>query len=130
LAGPEGRGERDVVAVPKATLVWPAATRRVDGPGAVRILQAPQPTPTTVATVVAGWSPGQWQRLSVGAGAKGPRVYDWAAVRVVASRDQWPGPPLWLLARRSITDPIDLAYYLADAPADTPLAMLAQVAGS
>jgi SRSO17 transposase len=125
----EQRGERYVMAVPQATRVWPAQTRVVPGPGRLQILQAPQPAPEPVADVVAGWDSTQWQRLTVGAGAKGPRVYDWAAVPVVASRQQWPGPALWLLARRSVTDPTDLAYYLANAPADTPLAVLAQVAG-
>jgi SRSO17 transposase len=126
----EQRGERYVVAVPHSTLVWPAATRVVPGPGRMHILQAPQPAPQTVAQVVAGWDAAQWQRQTVGAGAKGPRVYDWAALLVVASRQQWPGPPLWLLARRSTSDPTDLAYYLAHAPADTPLHVLADVAGS
>ncbi len=129
LAALEERGERYVIAVPKTTLVWPQTTRLVPGPGTLHILHAPQPAPEPVAQVVAGWDAGVWQRLTVGAGAKGPRVDDWAAVQGVASRDQWPGPTLWLLVRRSVTNPDDLAYYLADAPADTPLAVLAQVAG-
>jgi len=32
------------------------------------------------------------------------------------------------LARRSISDPLDIAHYLSNAPADTPLLKLAQVA--
>jgi SRSO17 transposase len=36
---------------------------------------------------------------------------------------------LWLLARRSLSDPGELAYYLCFAPADTPLTTLVQVAG-
>lgn len=130
LTGLEARGERYVVAVPKSTLVWPAGTRLIAGRGAVHILQAPSPVPVTVAATVAGWEAAQWQRLRVGAGAKGQRMYDWAAARVVTHRDQWPGPVRWLLARRAITDPTDVAYYLADAPPDTPLAVLAQVASS
>lgn len=129
LAGLEARGERYVVAVPKSTLVWPDGTRLVPGPGTVRILQAPTPTPVAVASVVDGWSAARWPRPAVADGAKGPRAYDWAAARVVASREGWPGPDLWLLARRSLTDPTALAYYLAQAPADTPLTVLAEVAG-
>ena len=34
-----------------------------------------------------------------------------------------------MLARRSATDPTDLAYYLAAAPAKTPLRELARIAG-
>ena len=130
LAALEAHGTHYVMAVASTTLVWPAGTAVVPGPGRVRILQAPAPFPQPVAAVVAGWDPAMWQRLVVGAGSKGPRVYDWAAVRVVAQRDQWPGPELWLLARRSPADPTDLAYYLAWAPADTPLAVLAHVAAS
>jgi len=35
-----------------------------------------------------------------------------------------------LLARRSITKPDEMAYYLSNAPEDTPLLTLAQVAGA
>lgn len=63
-------------------------------------------------------------------GEKGPRTYDWAYARVVESRDGLPGPDAWLLARRSLSDPIDIAYYLSNAPIDTPLLKLAQVAST
>ena len=130
LAALEARAVRYVVAVPKATLVWPEGTRVVDGGSGLRILQAASPHPQPVSTVVAGWEATAWQRLTVAAGAKGPRTYDWAAARVVASREGWPGPSLWLLARRSLADPTDIAYYLANAPTDVPLLTLAQVAAA
>ena len=34
------------------------------------------------------------------------------------------------MARRSLNDPTDIAYYLSNAPADTPLLKLAQVAST
>ncbi len=37
------------------------------------------------------------------------------------------GPDAWLLARRSLSDPTDIAYYLSNAPVDTPLLKLAQI---
>jgi SRSO17 transposase len=93
-----------------------------------------------VSAVVAALPPQAWQRLAVGQGEKGPRSYDWAAVRIVEKRGAVPGPEGWLpvcvrtrtgrLARRSISDPTELAYYLSNAPADTPLPMLAEVAGA
>src|SRR5262249_11438885 len=52
------------------------------------------------------------------------------ACRVVDKLGDAPGPARWLLARRSVSDPTDLAYYLANAPADTPLATLARVAAA
>lgn len=129
LAALEAGSHRYVLAVPSSTLVWGADTRVVAGSGRLGVLAA-APQPRSVAVLVAEWAARAWQRLTVGAGSTGPRVFDWAAARVVANRDQWPGPTLWLLARRSPADPSDLAYYLASAPADTPLAELARVAAS
>ena len=57
-------------------------------------------------------------------------TYDWACQRVVESRDGLPGPDAWLIARRSLSDPTEIAYYLSNAPADTPLLKLAQVAST
>jgi SRSO17 transposase len=88
------------------------------------------PPPTTVAALVATWPAEQWDRFSVAEGEKGPRVYDWGRVRVVESRDQLPGPDVWLLARRSVSDPTEVAYYLAWAPPDATLRELAQVAAT
>ena len=130
LAALEAQDRRYVMAVPATTRVWPADTRVVAVSDRLHVLQATAPGPAAVAAVVAGWEQDAWQRLVVGPGSKGPRVYDWAAARVVASRAGWPGPTLWLLARRSVTDPTEVAYYLAQAPADTPLATVARVAAS
>jgi SRSO17 transposase len=70
----------------------------------------------------------QWLRLSAGDGAKGKRLYDW--VRVPLWRLGWPANVgFWLLARRSLSDPDELAYYVCVAPTDTSLATLVQVAG-
>jgi SRSO17 transposase len=72
--------------------------------------------------------PERWLRLSAGEGSKGRRLYDW--VRVSLWRWGWPANVgFWLLARRSLSDPTDLAFYVCFAPADTPLATLVQVAG-
>jgi SRSO17 transposase len=70
---------------------------------------------------------GDWQRLSAGDGEKGPRLYDWAAVPVRPLRER--GWAHWLLVRRSIADPSEVAYYVCFAPSDTSLAELVRVAG-
>ena len=49
---------------------------------------------------------------------------------MVESRNGLPGPDAWLIARRSISDPTEIAYYLSNAPADMPLLKLAQVAST
>jgi SRSO17 transposase len=72
--------------------------------------------------------PAQWLRLSAGEGSKGRRLYNW--VRVPLWRLGWPANVgFWLLARRSISDPTDLAFYVCFAPAATSLATLVRVAG-
>jgi SRSO17 transposase len=73
-------------------------------------------------------APEAWQRLSAGWGAKGPRLYDWARIRLF--RLGWPGWEHWLLVRRSISKPTELAYYVVFAPEGTSLSELVRVAGS
>src|SRR3954462_1094571 len=76
--------------------------------------------------------PRAWRRLSAGAGTKGERLYDWARVRLVPPPDGGGGGPpreRWLLVRRSIADPADLAYFVVFAPAGLRLLDLARVAG-
>ena len=51
-----------------------------------------------------------WNRCSAGDGAKGPRVYDWALVEIRPLKE--PGKGYWLLARRSVAKPEELAYYV------------------
>src|SRR3954468_22524177 len=69
-----------------------------------------------------------WRRLSAGAGAHGPREYDWARIPI---RTGWrPGRGHWLLARRSISDPTEIAYYLCYGPRRSTLLDLAWIAGS
>ncbi|MFD3729085.1 IS701 family transposase [Streptomyces sp. NPDC058671] len=73
-----------------------------------------------------------WQRLSCGDGAKGPRIYDWAAARLPAVWEfdgDEPTRQRWMLARRSITKPDELAYFLASAPLQATLADLVRIAG-
>ena len=130
-------GHYYVLAVSSNTPVWrerPAVespTEDAEGrPHTKPRLANDAPPPTTVAAVVAEWPEGQWSRLTVAEGEKGPRIYDWAYARIVESRDGLPGPDAWLLARRSLSDPTDIAYYLSNAPVDTPLLKLAQIAST
>jgi SRSO17 transposase len=69
-----------------------------------------------------------WRRISAGAGAHGPREYDWARVPI---RIGWArGRGHWLLARRSISDPTQIAYYVCYGPRRSSLADLAWTAGA
>lgn len=74
----------------------------------------------------------RWRRLSVGAGAHGPREYDWARLPI---RHHWrAGRGHWLLARRSLTRNTkgehEVAYYVCYGPRRSGLVDLAWVAGS
>jgi SRSO17 transposase len=51
-------------------------------------------------------------------------------VRVIESREGFAGPEVWLLVRRSVSDPNERAYYFAYAPQTSSLLTLAQVAGT
>lgn len=80
-----------------------------------------------VAAVTADLPDSAWQRLSVGDGTKGPRDYDWAWLPVTGLRV--PDWNHWLLARRSLSDPAEVAWYLVDGPPGTTLEETAVVAG-
>ena len=86
------------------------------------------PQPEAVATVAARLAPPQWERRSCGQGAKGPRVYDWAWVRLAEPAAA--GWERWLLVRRSIDRPEELAYYRVFGPVGTLLAEAVRVAGT
>ena len=68
----------------------------------------------------------EWQTLSAGDGAKGPRLYEWA--RIACLSWQMPGQR-WLLLRRSLSD-AKLAYYVCYAPPGTAMEELVRVAGT
>lgn len=113
--GLEARGQAYVVAVRRNQTVsrWPP-----HGPiGQVRV--------EALATAV---DAAAWERLSCGTGTQGERVYDWLAVPLrPALVEGWTHT---LLVRRPLTKPEDMAYYLAYAPDETPLAAIVRVAGT
>ena len=75
-------------------------------------------------------APHDWQRLSAGDGSKGPRLYDWALVRLAAPSAA--GFEQALVIRRPLDaphDPKKLAYSLTFAPVGTLFETLIAVAG-
>jgi SRSO17 transposase len=109
----EAREQPSVVAVSGKTSVWAGWTQQRVGALLDALRQDPE---------------ADWQRLSAGNGAKGPRVFDWCQVPLT--------PPLpdgfarWLLVRRSLDEAEELTAYTVVAPTGTPLQTLARVAGS
>ena len=83
----------------------------------------------TAKELAAGLSPDAWRRFAAGQASKGPRLLDWARIRLFrlpsAPRDH-----CRLIRRsRSITDPTDVAFYVTFAPVIAVLPKLAVVAG-
>jgi len=83
----------------------------------------------TAAAIAASLAPRAWRDLTVAEGAQGPRTYQVAALRVWESRDGLPGRACWLLLRRNL-DGGEARYYLSNAPEDTALLTVAQVAAA
>ncbi len=71
-----------------------------------------------------------WKRLSCGDGVKGLRLYDWAIASLADTGTAADGYTRWLLIRRSITDPDQLAYYLCYGPCQSTDEELIRVAGA
>ena len=85
-------------------------------------------TTSRVDALIAKLPARSWRRLSCGDGAHGPRRYDWAAIPI--RRTFGPDRRGWVLARRSISDPTDIAYYVCFGPRGTRLRELVLVAGT
>ena len=85
-------------------------------------------TTTRVDQLIATVRPGAWVRMSCGDGAHGPRMYDWA--RVPIRRAFGTDRRGWVLARRSISDPTEIAYYVCYGKRGTRLRALVRVAGT
>lgn len=72
----------------------------------------------------------KWERFPAKIGTKGPILYDWARVRIQETREGEEGPEGWLMFRRSIYDPTDVAFYLSNTPESVDLKTLARIASS
>jgi SRSO17 transposase len=127
----ESLEQRYVVEVPVTTAVWtadptscvPAASGRGRRPTAPA-----RDAVRTVAALAAELPGSAWQALQVREGASGPLVFEFAAVRVWSMRHRKPGPPAWVLIRRSLEEQPEYKYYVSNACAETLLGTLALVA--
>jgi SRSO17 transposase len=69
-----------------------------------------------------------WQLLSCGSGAKGERVYQWALAPLLSiSLEE---RQRWLLVRRKVDEPAEMAFYLVFASTETTLEEMVRVAGT
>ena len=124
-------GQRYVLEVPVSWVFWTA-----DPAGSIPAYSGRGRKPTaptrdaarTVAEIANELPASAWTAIQVRQGATGPLVFEFAAVRVWGIRHRQPGPPSWLLIRRSLGSEPELKYYISNANAETPLSTLALVA--
>src|SRR5262249_17614658 len=106
----EGQRRSSVLAVPSTHGIWTRAHQ------------------LSVEQLVAQQVPAAaWVRLSAGEGSQGPRWYDWACLRLPYATAAGKGQ--WLLARRSLSDPTQVAYYRVFGPAERTVSEMGRVAG-
>lgn len=86
------------------------------------------PSRVSVSTIAARLAGPAWERLSAGNGSKGPRVYDWGWMPLAEPSEA--GWGRWVLVRRSISNPAELAYYVVFGRAGTTRAEAVRVAGT
>lgn len=84
----------------------------------------------SVKEVAQSLPPSAWKVLQLREGAKGPLAFEFAAVRVWAMRHKKPGPPIWLVIRRSLAAKPEIKYYVSNADENTPLETMALVTGT
>lgn len=86
------------------------------------------PAPIGVAALAAALPAEAWQPYIIQEGSQGPQRAEFAFQRVVAVRNGLPGPEVWLILRRSLSDG-ELKTYLSNAPAELAPARLVRTSG-
>lgn len=114
--------------VPCTTMVWPGDVKILSaGLGQAGNLKSGRPRsgprvakkepPPQEVRQIGAWLPTEaWKRFTIKEGAKGPITADFAFVRAVSKRGRRPGHEVWVIFRRSVSDPTDIKYYLSNAP--------------
>jgi SRSO17 transposase len=128
----EALPQRYLVEVPVTTTVWtvdPAGEVPPYGGRGRRPTRSRRDAVRSVQAVAQSLPTEAWQTYQLREGACGPLVFQFAAVRVWAVRHRQPGPPVWLVIRRSLESDPEVKYYVSNAAADTPLETMALVSG-
>jgi SRSO17 transposase len=127
--------------VPQTTMVWPEQVKilaaglgqtgnlKTGRPRSGPRVARNEPMPQTVRQIGAAMPVGAWKRFTIKEGAKGPITADFAFVRAISKRGRRPGPEVWVIFRRSTSDPSEIKYYLSNAPAKVAKTDLVRQAG-
>jgi SRSO17 transposase len=119
----DAAGKRYVLAVASATPVW------LQNPSK-SLAKHVSDNAHAVTAAEAAMHVRKWERLCVEMGEKGSIIYDWALVRIREQNNKKPGRAGWLLLRRSVEQPVEIAYYLSNAQPDAKTSTLATVAST
>ncbi len=92
-------------------------------------LRNPADHPVSVSELVTQISKESWSRATIKEGRKGPIVCDFAFLRIIESRNNLPGPEVWLIIRRNVDNPSLVKFYFSNAPTDTPLIEFVRISG-
>jgi len=130
----EAMPQRYLVEVKKNSLVWTVDPATLPGktPGPKRRKKLGSYRYHEVRSVeeVAADLPAEaWRPLKLREGSNGPLVYEFVVLRLWAMRHNRPGPPIWLVIRRSL-DGKEVWYYVSNADEKTPWQRLAMVTGT
>ena len=127
--------------VPVNTMVWPEKVKilspgkgqsgnlKTGRPRSGPRVARNQPAAQEVRQMAAELPTEVWKRYTIKEGAKGPISADFAFVRAVRKRRRRPGDAVWVIFRRSLSDPTEIKYYLSNAPASTARTDLVRQAG-
>ena len=133
LSGLEELDERYIGEVPKSCRGWLKRPKvaefkasRIGRPRGKARVAAGQPKPQTVEEIAAALPASAWKRLCFREGTKGTQQAHFARVRIVAERDDLPGPDLWLVIERSCDQAPYIKYYLSNAAPNCPLLEMVQ----
>jgi SRSO17 transposase len=81
-----------------------------------------------IKTIIESLPEHAWQLMSCGAGSKGERIYEWAIAPLTSLRLE--DRQRWLLVRRKVGEPQEMAFYVVFAATATTLAEMVRVAGA
>ncbi len=122
--------------VPSNTRVWlhtpavePAGPGLLGRPRVRARVKLDAPPAQELRELAAHLPKAKWQRLTIQEGSKGPMVADFAWLRVTTVRNRLPGPRVWVIFRRSLSDPTEIKYYLSNAPVGIAPCTLADMSG-
>ncbi|MDR7436024.1 MAG: IS701 family transposase [Armatimonadota bacterium] len=70
-----------------------------------------------------------WTRCIIKEGSQGPLIADLAVLRVTLAHRGFPGEEVWLVIRRKVEPPIEVKFYVSNAPPDVSQGELIRLCG-